>query len=198
MGWFARRSCALLACTVLLGTAAVLTAARPAAAASGSVFAIAEVIEEVQRQLAAADQNDSQLHVDDASLELTLVEGVGSKAGGLAVPGADFTFASKDDGGRPSLKQRLLLDVAATKGTKTASNGGSGKLTAAIQEVKASVQQAMAAGGNFELKKLTLDFDFAVERDGKGAPSLIVYARDRHIDSPSVQGIKVRFTTKEK
>lgn len=196
MGWFARRPCALLASAVLLGTTAVLTAARPVAAASGSVFAISEVVEEVQRQLAAANQNDSQLHVDDASLELALVEGVGSKAAGLAVPGADFTSASKEDGGRPSLKQRLLLDMASTKNAKPP--GGGGKLTAAIQEVKASVQQAMATGDSFELKKLTLDFDFAVERDSKGAPSLIVYARDRHIDSPSVQGIKVRFTTKEK
>lgn len=195
MGWFARRPCALLASAVLLATAAVLTAARPVAAASGSVFAISEVVEEVQRQLAAANQNDSQLHVDDASLELALVEGVGSKAAGLAVPGADFTAASKEDGGRPSLKQRLLLDIASTKNAKPP--GGGGKLTAAIQEVKASVQQAMATGDSFELK-LTLDFDFAVERDSKGAPSLIVYARDRHIDSPSVQGIKVRFTTKEK
>lgn len=199
MQWIAGGARRLAVAAIVLGGAVSL--ATSAASAAGSQFGITEVVEEVQRQLTAADQGDSPLHIDDASLELTLVEGAGTKAGGLAVPGADFDATGKVDGQRPSLKRRLVLDLAAAKGARTAGSGasgaGAGKLTAAIQEVRASVQQAMAAGA-FDLKRLSLDFDFAVERDGKGQPSLIVYARDRKIDAPDVQGIKVRFSAKDK
>lgn len=182
------------------GAALSLTLVAPAIAATGSAFGVGEVVEAVQRQLMAADQGDPALHIDEASLALALVEGLGAKAGGLAVPGADYAPGDKDGGAKPALKQRLMLDLAAGKRAKPAGDGsaGAGQLTRAILDLKAGVQQAMAADAGLDLKKLTLDFDFAVERDGKGQPSLIIQPRDRRIDTLGVQGIKVRFAATAK
>lgn len=173
----------------------------PAEAATGSSFGVAEVVGEVQRQLAAADQGDAVLQIDEASLDLSLIEGLGVRNGGLAVPGADYIPGSKDGGGgRPALRQRMVLDLSADKRTKPAANGtaGAGQLTRAILDVKAAVQQAMAADAGFDLKKLSLDFDFAMERDSKGQPALKIQARDQRIDTAGVQGVKVRFAAKSK
>ncbi len=187
----------------------LLSPLSPATAASATLFSISEVVSEVQRQLAAADDGTAAIRLDEASVDLILVEGSGSGANDLAVPGAGYAVAGKEDGGRPSLKRRLLLDVATGKSTKVASgssNGsgsgstGGGNLTAAIVDAKGQIQEAMARGGGFEMKKLTLDFDFALERDGKGAPMLLVSVspRDRRIETIAVQGVKVRFSTKER
>lgn len=192
----ARRALLLAATAIVIGLPGT-PAVRPAAAASGSLFSVGEVVEAVQRQLAAVGQGDSGLAIDDVSLELLLVEGGGTKGGGLVVPGADFEPTSKDGASRPPFKRRLVLDLSATKGARPA-GGGAGKLTAAIEELRASVQQALAAGAGFDLKKLTLDVDFAVERDSKAQLDLVVYARDRRIEPADVQGLKVRFSAKGK
>jgi hypothetical protein len=193
IGWRAL----LFATTAIIAGAAGVLSVRPAAAASGSLFTVGEVVEAVQRQLAAVGQGDSGLAIDDVSLELLLVEGGGTKSGGLVVPGADFVATSKDGASRPPFKRRLVLDLSASKGAHPAAAGG-GKLTAAIEDLRASVQQALAAGAGFDLKKLTLDVDFALERDNKAQLDLIVYARDRRIESGDVQGLKVRFSAKGK
>lgn len=183
----------------------LLSPLSPATAASATLFSISEVVSEVQRQLAAADDGTAAIRLDEASVDLILVEGSGSGANDLAVPGAGYAVAGKEDGGRPSLKRRLLLDVATGKSTKAASGSssgstGGGNLTAAIVDAKGQIQEAMARSGGFEMKKLTLDFDFALERDGKGAPMLLVSVspRDRRIETIAVQGVKVRFSTKER
>ena len=43
------------------------------------------------------------------------------------------------------------------------------------------------------MKKFTIDLDFALERDGKGALQLVVFARDKRIDPTNVHGLKLRL-----
>lgn len=185
-------------------------AAAPAEAASGSAFDIAAVVEEVKRQLAQVDDGGAatpgRLRIDDAQIDLVLVESLSGKGAALVVPAADYALGTKEETLKPALRRRLVLDIEPGKpgaaaapsasgsaGSGGGSAGGGGRLAQAVSELRGSVQQAMAADPAFDLRRLTLDLDFAVERDAKGSMQLLVFARDRRIEATNVHGLKLRL-----
>ena len=170
------------------------------AVAAGPAFDVAAVIEQVKRELAAVQEPGGEgqpLRIDEAQLQLELVEGPGGGRNGarMMVPGGDF-LANKE-GGKPALRQRLTIDVAPSREARGGGGAGGG-LTLALGEARSAVRSAMATMPSFDLKRMTVDLDFLVERDSRGQIALIAYAQDRHPQSSNVQGLKVKFATKEK
>ena len=104
-----RWCCCFEAAVLVLAVAACI---GPAAA---NTFDPAQVIQALQRQMMAAEAADSAVipgvRVEEAVLDLGLVE-VMEKAGGrLRVPGADFG-AEKNEAVKPPLRRRMLVDLA--------------------------------------------------------------------------------------
>jgi hypothetical protein len=203
-----RARTAHLALALAVVVAAPLTAfvaMGRADAASGTVFEVGQVIAEIKRQIAAADAGAGAsvgLRIEDAQLDLALVEHPGGR-GALVVAGADYTAGTKEETPRPALKRRLVLEVqpartppaqGASPAAEAAAPTG-GRLAQTIGELRGSVQQTMASDPAYELKKFTIDLDFALERDGKGALQLVVFARDKRIDPTNVHGLKLRLAT---
>ncbi|MFO1128170.1 MAG: hypothetical protein U1E66_07060 [Rhodospirillales bacterium] len=196
------RSAQTVALAAALGLApltAVQAAAAPAVQTpTGTVFDLGTVIAELKRQIAAADAGPAGLRIDDAQLDLGLVEPPGGR-GGLVVPGADYAAPAGTATARPSLKRRIVVELEPAAGPAIGGGGGAGvRLAEAIGELRAGVQQAVAADPAFDLKKFTIDLDFALGRDGKGAPQLILFARDRRIDSANIHGLKLRLAAAPK
>ena len=177
-----------------------------AEAAAGSTFEVAAVIAEIKRQLAAAEATGAAggaaLRIDDAQLDLALVENPAGRGGTFVVPASDFVAGNKEETPRPSLRRRIIVEVQPAKtpfappaAAEPPAVSGRGRLTQAINDVRADVAQAIAADPAYDLKRFTIDLDFAVERDGKGALQLVLFARDRRIDPANVHGLKLRLAT---
>lgn len=188
-----------LAILMIIAIAASV-AASPAAAASGSGFEVAQVIEDIKRQLAQVNEAAAGgLRIDDAQLDLALVESPTGKGAALVVPAADYVLGSKEETLKPALKRRLVIDIQPGKGTAApaaaaaAAPGGGGRLAQAVGELRQGVEQAMAADPGFDLRRLTLDLDFALDRDAKGGMALVLLARDRRIEATNVHGLKLRL-----
>ncbi len=196
------------ALALAVGLAAGLTtplAAGRADAASGTVFEVAPVIAEIKRQLTAVDAGASAagpggLRIEDAQLDLALVENPSGRGAGFVVPGADYLAGTKEETPRPSLKRRLVIEVqpakkapAADAAAGPAGAGGGGRLAQTIGELRAGAQQTIATDPAYDLKKFTIDLDFALERDTKGALQLVLFARDKRIDAANVHGLKLRL-----
>jgi hypothetical protein len=169
--------------------------ARPLAAASGSAFEVRPVIEEIKRQLGQVNEATAGgLRIEDAQLDLALVESLSGKGAALVVPAADYVLGTKEETLKPALKRRVVVDIQPGKTPAIAAgNGNGGRLAQAVGEVRQGVQQALAADPGFDLKRFTLDLDFALERDAKGTMQLILFARDRRIDATNVHGLKLRL-----
>ena len=194
-----RARTAHLALAVAMALAASFAGGR-ADAASGTVFEVAQVIGEIKRQIAAADAGATGgLRIDDAQLDLGLVDNPGGRGAALVVPGADYLAGTKEETPRPSLKRRIVLEVQPAKRPPAAdaaapvAGGAGGRLAQAIGELRTSVQQTMAGDPAYDLKKFTIDLDFALERDTKGAMQLVLFARDKRIDPANVHGLKLRL-----
>ncbi|NJO67707.1 MAG: hypothetical protein HC826_01915 [Rhodospirillales bacterium] len=189
----------LVLATVILSQTAIGTAS--AQSSTGSVFSLREIISEIERQLNAVDQTGSVLHIKDASIELSLVE-TGDKASpSLAVPGADFAVAADEKANRPILKRRIVLELSPASDEPPAAapieKTDGTVLSSVLIDMKREVEEALAANHRFDLKKLTADLDFVVRRNKNGSPSLIVFEGGRTIKASDVQGIKIRFATRE-
>jgi hypothetical protein len=182
-------------------TAVAAVAAGSAAAAAGSAFEVGQVVAEVKRQLAQVNAEAvGGLRIDDAQLDLVLVESLTGKGAALVVPAADYQPGSKEGTPRPLLKRRLVLDIQpgrdsqpARPAATPAGGGATGRLAVAVGELRGGVQQAMASDPGFDLRRLTLDLDFALERDPKGALQLILFTLDQRIEPASVHGLKLRL-----
>lgn len=181
-----------------LTASALVTNPVAALAAAGLAFDVSAVIEQVKRELAAVqEQGGESLRIEEAQLQLELVEapGGGGRSGArMMVPGGDF-LANKESG-KPILRQRLTIDVAPNRETR--GGGSPGGLSTALGEARVAVRSAMAATPTFDLKRMTVDLDFIVERDARGQVSLVAHAQDRRPPASNVQGLKVKFATKVK
>ena len=82
---------------------------------------------------------------------------------------------------------------AADAAAGPAGAGGGGRLAQTIGELRAGAQQTIATDPAYDLKKFTIDLDFALERDTKGALQLVLFARDKRIDAANVHGLKLRL-----
>lgn len=194
----------LLAC--LLGG---LRLPKPALAA-GATFELAQVVDLLKREIAASDApaDDGRLpvHIDEAQLDLDLVELPGKAGARLVVPGSDFA-TGQEDPPKPALKRRIVVDLTPAKDKKPrepvqpAANpraGAVGALARAINEVKAALRTGAETPPPYELKRAGVDLEFALERNAKGAPAIIVFAANRRIEPKNVQKLRLKLSAKEK
>ncbi|MBK8174533.1 MAG: hypothetical protein IPK66_04370 [Rhodospirillales bacterium] len=207
-----RSSAALV---LLLAVAAGMLSAGSARAAA---FELAAVIELLKREIAAAqaagDANSTGMRIDEAQLDLDLVE-VPAKAGGrLLVPANDFA-AEKSEALRPALKRRIVIELVLPKPSIAVGGAAGGLPTApltppsglqpqpgALSRAVADIETAVRAGADAapaaEPKRVTLDLDFALDRDSKGAPQIVVFAGERRIEPKTVQKLRLRISDREK
>ncbi len=179
--------------------------------ARASAFDPAQVIQMLKREIAAADASAEagapRLRVEEAVLDLDLFEIKGKTGSRLVVPGADFGNG-KDEAEKPVLRRRLVMDLATARETKaadvataaadTSSGGPAGSLGRVLAELRSGLNSAVEAPPGWDLKRVAVELDFTLERDGKGAPLLAVFATGKPIDIKNVQKLKLRLATREK
>jgi hypothetical protein len=126
------------------------------------------------------------------------------------VPANDFA-TGKEDAPKPALKRRIAVDLTPAKdakpaepappgygsGNTTSVSAGSG-LARVIAELKAAVRTGAEAPPPYELKRVGIDLEFALERNAKGAPAIIVFAADRRIEAKNVQKLRLKLSAREK
>lgn len=182
--------------------------ATPALAA-GATFELAQVLETLKREIAAADAPADEgrlpVHIDEAQLDLDLVEVPGKAGARLVVPGSDFA-AGQEDPPKPVLKRRIVVDLTPAKETKPAEPAqpaanprayAGGNLARAINEVKAALRTGVETPP-YELKRAGVDLEFALERNAKGAPTIILFAANRRIEPKNVQKLRLKLSAREK
>jgi hypothetical protein len=190
-----RRLCSMASAALV--SLFLLTSATEAAAA-GSSFELAQVIEQLQRELAAVDRNTDanaqRVRIDEAQVALDLVE-IGGKGGPkLVVPGADFV-AGKEEQPKSALKRRMVVDLESVRGTGSDEAGGS--LSRAVSELKSSVSAGIDAHPAYALKRVSLDLEFAIDRGSKGEPSFVVFTGERKQEVRNAQKLKLKLVAKE-
>jgi hypothetical protein len=176
-----------------------------------SAFEPAQVIQMLKREIAVADapaeSGTLRLRVEEAILDLDLVEIKGKAGNRLLVPGADFG-AGKDEAEKAALRRRLVIDLASARETKTAdvlavaadtsAGGPAGSLARVLAELRSGLSSAVEAPPGWDLKRIAVELEFTLERDAKGVPLLAVFAAGRLIDVKNVQKLKLRLATREK
>ena len=176
-----------------------LLAASPAAAANAT-FELAQVIEALKQELAAAQaagQGQAPLRIDEAQVDLDLVEIPGKNGSRLVVPGGDFA-ASGEAAPKPTLKRRVVVELVPAKEAKSADGAAIGNLARVIVEIKSQVRTGIDAAPPAELKRVGIDLEFVLERDVKGALAFVAFAADHRIEAKNVQKLKLKLSTKEK
>jgi Trypsin-co-occurring domain 2 len=183
------------------------TSLHPALAAGGT-FDLAQTIELVKREVAAAQavaaEEQQSLRVDEAQLDFSLVEIAGRGGTRLAVPGADFA-AGKENGRKPALRRHVAVDLAAPREAKSADaaetpdaarsvTAGTGTLARAISDLAAAWRLGLLGEPTFEAKRVALDLEFALDRDANGAPAVLVFVGDRRIDPRNVQKLRLKLS----
>jgi hypothetical protein len=180
------------------------------ALAAGVTFELAQVLESLKREIAAAaDAGRPPVRIEEAQIDLDLVE-VPGKAARLLVPGSDFA-TDKEDAPKPALKRRIVVDLTPVKEAKAAEPAAAGNssgittgvgagssLARAIAELKTAVRAGAEAAPPYELKRVGIDLEFAIERTAKGAPSIIVFAAGSRIEPKNVQKLRLKLSAKEK
>lgn len=179
------------------------------ALAAGATFELAQVVDLLKREIAAADAPaDGKLpvHIDEAQLDLDLVEVPGKAGARLVVPGSDFA-TGQEDPPKPALKRRIVIDFTPAKDTKPAEplepvanprGGAVGTLARAINEVEAALRTGVETPPPYELKRAGIDLEFALERNAKGAPTIIVFAANRRIEPKNVQKLRLKLSARDK
>ena len=177
----------------------------PVGGAAAATFDLAQVLDALKRELAAAQaagqsqgQGQSQpgLRIDEAQVDLDLVE-IGGKGGSrLVVPGGDF--AASGDAPKPVLKRRVVVELAPAREAKAADGAALGSLARAIVEIRSQVRAGADAAPAAELKRVGIDLEFVLERDAKGALVFVAFAADRRIERKNVQKLKLKLSSKDK
>ena len=177
----------------------------PVGGAAAATFDLAQVLDALKRELAAAQaagqsqgqgQTQPGLRIDEAQVDLDLVE-IGGKAGSrLVVPGGDF--AASGDAPKPVLKRRVVVELAPAREAKAADGAALGSLARAIVEIRSQVRAGVDAAPAAELKRVGIDLEFVLERDAKGALVFVAFAADRRIERKNVQKLKLKLSSKDK
>jgi hypothetical protein len=186
----------LLAC-LLFGSASPTLAA-------GATFELAQILESLKREIAAADHSTDDgrppVRIEEAQVDLDLVEVPGKAGTRLVVPGNDFA-TGREDQPKPALKRRIVFELTPSKEAKAAeplAPGTSAALAHAIAELKAAVRTGAEAPPPYQLKRVSIDLDFAIERNAKGAPMIIVFTADRRIEPKNVQKLRLKLSARER
>jgi hypothetical protein len=184
------------------------------ALAAGVTFELAQVLESLKREIAAADTSADAgrppVRIEEAQVDLDLVEIPGKAGARLVVPGSDFA-SGKEDTPKPPLKRRIVVELTPVRDEKpaepVAAGNSSGRTTGigagsglarAIAELKTAVRAGAEASPPYELKRVGIDLEFALERTAKGAPATIVFAAGRRIEPQNVQKLRLKLSTREK
>ena len=199
------------ATTVCLAVIAGLVCgwANPALAA-GATFELAQVLELLKREIAAADaptdDGKPPMRVDEAQVDLDLVEVQGKARARLVVPGSDFANG-KEKPPKPVLKRRFVIELVPAKDARAAAPvepagsppaGAGGSLARVIAELKSALRTGVEAPPPYELKRAGIDLEFAFERNAKGGPSIVVFAGDRRIEPKNVQKLRLKLSAKDR
>jgi len=214
-----RRACCAAAVSMILP---LLASAGPALAATG--FEPSQVVELIKREVVAADRQASSgsqaLRVEEVQIELDLVELPAKGGSRLVVPAADFG-AARDEGRRAGPKRRLVVDIMPPREKRGAGDAtrlaeladgtivdavavpappasGGGALARVIGEARAGIRSAVEEAPAWEAKRVSLDLDFALERDARGAPVLVVFTAGRTPDARDLQKVKLRLAVRDR
>jgi hypothetical protein len=72
-----------------------------------------------------------------------------------------------------------------------------GPLARAIGDLVAAIRTGVAAEPSFDAKRIAVDLEFALQRDGRGTPTVVVFAGDRQIAPKNVQKLRLKLSTKD-
>lgn len=101
-----------------------------------------------------------------------------------AAPGAELPNA-----GSPAAATDAGLPAAAAK---------DGPLARAIGDLVTAIRTGVAAEPSFDAKRIAVDLEFALQRDARGAPTVVVFAGDRQIAPKNVQKLRLKLSTKDR
>lgn len=111
-------------------------------------------------------------------------------AGGAAtVVAAD----AADDRPPFAFRRRALVEWTVAKQAKPEGTANPGALAKALNEARADVRAASGGASGVEIKRLSLDLTFAVDRDSKGQVVVLVGGSERKGDPRALNKLKVRF-----
>jgi hypothetical protein len=112
-----------------------------------------------------------------------------------AAPSEAATAANEAADDRPVLgfRRRALVEWALAKQAKPEGNANPGALAKALNEARAAARAASGGASGVDIKRLSLDLAFAVDRDNKGQAILVVAGSDRKGDPRALNKLKVRF-----
>lgn len=184
------------------------------ALAVGVTFELPQVLLTLKREIAAsetpAEEGKPPVRIEEAQVDLDLVEVPGKAGARLVVPGGDFAIG-KEDAPKPALRRRIVVDIAPAKDARatlpaaagdssgnTTGVGGASSLAHAIAELRSAVRAGLEVPPLYEMKRVSIDLDFALERNTKGAPSIIIFAADRRIDPKNVHKLRLKLSAREK
>jgi hypothetical protein len=108
---------------------------------------------------------------------------------------ADTEAADEAAEDRPPLgfRRRALVEWTVARQAKPEDNVNPGALAKALNEARAAARAASGGGSGVEIKRLSLDLAFAVDRDSKGQPVVLVGGSERKGDPRALSKLKVRF-----
>jgi hypothetical protein len=175
--------------------------------AAASAFDPEQVIEMLKREIGAADAvGDAglrRLKLEEAVLDLDLVEIPGKAGSRLMVPGADFG-TGKDEATKAVLRRRMVVDLAGQRDAKPGASpdpapmaADPGPLAGVLADFKSSLRSAVDAPPAWDLKRLTIELEFVLERDGKEGLRPLIFAAGRTVDAKNVQKLKLRFSARQ-
>ena len=64
--------------------------------------------------------------------------------------------------------------------------------------MRAALRTGVETPPRYELKRAGVDLEFALERNAKGAPSIILFAANRRIEPKNVQKIRLKLSASQK
>ena len=156
------------------------------ALAAGATFELAQVLGVLKAEITAADapggDGGPSVRIEEAQVDLALVE-VSDKTGTrLAVPGNDFA-TGKEDALKVVLKRRVVVELTSARDAKMAGPeepavrppDALGNLARTITGLRTALRTAVASPPTYELKRVGIDLEFALERNAKGVASIIVF-----------------------
>lgn len=172
--------------------------------ARASTFDPAQVIQLLKREIAAAgttgDTGSPRLKVEEAVLDLDLVEITGKAGSRLMVPGTDFG-TGKDEMAKGGLRRRLVVDLASERAAKPETSQelemvapDPGPLATLLADLRSSLRAAVDAPPALDLKKLSVELEFTLERDVKNGLRPVLFSAGRPVDPKNVQKLKLRFS----
>jgi Trypsin-co-occurring domain 2 len=199
--WLAALGC--FAPTFACAQAATDVPSGRASTTNSAPFGITQVLEQVKREIRAAQsegfESGLRLRIEKVTLTMKLVE-VDTLEGRV---GAKFAVAGAELGGTGSMTSTGTLGRSITLDLKPSSElltGGAETigLAEAIREVKEAVRKAVKSPPRFDLQRFVFSFDFEVRRDIDGSMEFVVFetggASGRHSGHKlSVEFAEARF-----